>query len=131
MGSRAPRRILIVEDNMELAENMSEIFSGGGYNPFAVHSAEAALALLQIERFDGMVTDLRLPGMSGIDLITVLRQAGSCTPAILITAFADAATLARAGLAGVLDVLPKPLDFERLFRLVDDGTARRCSEPPH
>ncbi len=136
MGSRAPRRVLVVEDNEELAENITEIFLGGGYDSRMVHSGEAALQCMQTERFDTMVTDLRLPGISGLDLIVAMRAKGTRTPAIVISAFADDATVKRAGVVGALDVLPKPLDFDRLFALVESvervelGSRAPGSSPP-
>lgn len=113
-------KILIVEDNTDLAENIAEILEDMGYASTVAETAEAALALLDRERFDGVVTDLRLPGKSGIDLIEQLREQGVPVPVVVVTAFADQSTVETAEKLGALEVLPKPVDFERLFTVLDE-----------
>lgn len=116
----APGRLLIVEDNRALAENIGEILEDIGYEVLLAHDAETALRLLDEQTFDGMITDLRLPGISGIDLITHMRGEGRRIPVAVITAFAESSTVEHAEQAGALEVLPKPVDFDRLFRVVSE-----------
>ena len=121
-----PQHMLIVEDNQALAENVVEILADLGYEAVPVGSAEEALPLLEQEPI-GVITDLRLPGMSGVDFVAEMRRRGCVAPVILITAFAEEATVLRAEELGVLDVLPKPINFQRLFELVAEvvGPRRR------
>lgn len=118
-------RVLIVEDNAALADNLAEILQGGGVESQVAHTAEEALEIARGERFDGVVTDLRLPGMSGLELLTALRLSGHRVPVILVTAFADERTVDQAEQAGALEVLPKPVDLVRFEELVQELTGPR------
>jgi len=118
-------RILIVDDHVDLAENLAEILGLNGHQCQIVDSAERALAALHEGAFAGVITDLRLPGLSGLDLLDRLRDEGNSTPLILISAFASDAVVARAQAAGALGVLDKPVDLERLQRLVAQVSSSR------
>jgi CheY-like chemotaxis protein len=83
-------RILIVEDESSVVEALRWALSlsqGGGYQVEFCHSAEAALERLGDAHFDLLISDLRLPGMNGLELIERVRQFSPDTHSILITAF--------------------------------------------
>lgn len=111
-------RVLVVEDSVELAENLGEILESQGHEPVIVHNAEDALEALLRQPFDGMLTDLKLPGPSGLELLQRLRARGFTVPVILMTAFADAAVTEDAMLSGARAVIFKPFDLERLLELI-------------
>jgi CheY-like chemotaxis protein len=113
------KRLLIVEDDADLAENLAEILEGMGYSALIADSGERALDLLERESVDGVITDFRLPGLDGVELIGKLRAKGLPVPVVVISAFIDPRVAEQAEEAGALDVLPKPVDLERLFQLVD------------
>lgn len=113
-------RILLVEDSPELAENLKEILESQGNVVTVAASAEAAQNLLANEDFDGMLTDLRLPGRSGLELIQAVRAANYWLPIVLMTAFVADAEREQAERDGALDVLAKPVDLSRLFALVQE-----------
>ncbi len=71
---RAQRKLLVVEDKAEERQNIIELIGNGDVTITAVESAPQALAALQAEHFDCMVLDLKLPGMSGLELLRVMRQ---------------------------------------------------------
>ncbi|MEN9579891.1 MAG: hypothetical protein RJA70_2900 [Pseudomonadota bacterium] len=110
--------ILVVEDNPELAENLSEILVSQGHEVHSVASAEAALEFLASRRVSGVLTDLRLPGKSGLDLLRELRANQDPTPLILMTAFADSSATRHAQELGALDVMLKPFRMSELFPLI-------------
>ena len=112
------RRLLIVEDDVDLAENLAEILESAGYQPVVAHSAEEALDALDTESIDGVITDFRLPGLGGVDLITQLRDRGLPVPVVMISAFMDRRVAEQAEAAGALEVLHKPVNLDRLFQLV-------------
>jgi DNA-binding NtrC family response regulator len=124
----AMARLLIVDDNPELADNIAEILAGCGHEAQVVDSVEAALDLLRSETFAGILTDLRLPGQSGLDLIALLRERVDATPVVLMTAFADEAAAQTARRLGALEVLLKPLELARLFSLVEEVVRTASSE---
>ncbi|MGE0320810.1 MAG: response regulator [Polyangiaceae bacterium] len=113
-----PNTLLIVDDHVELAENLAEILEGQGHTCRIAENADEALEALRSETFAGIITDYRLPGSSGLDLIAALRQRGVSTPVVLISAFAADDVIRQAQEAGALDVLAKPVDFDQLGRLV-------------
>ncbi|MCG5051958.1 MAG: response regulator [Myxococcales bacterium] len=115
-----PRRILVVDDHVELAENIAEILDGEGYTTAVAESAEAALACVPAARFDALITDYRLPGLSGADLISTLMQQGRSLPAVVMSAYTDPHTIALARSAGARLVLPKPVDIESLLTALRD-----------
>lgn len=125
--------LLVVEDSVELADNLAEILQGAGFSTGVVHSAEQALAAVLDEHFDAIVSDLRLPHMSGVELLQHLRSAGRSTPLILMSAFADERAQATARGLGAAAVLIKPFDCGALLALLaslfDPKRAPSASRP--
>ncbi|HVZ72902.1 MAG TPA: response regulator [Polyangia bacterium] len=116
-GSKS-HRVLVVDDNVGLAENIAEILELEGHAAVVATSAEEALAKLEQAGPDVLVTDYRLPGMSGAALVRRLREAGFVVHAIVISAYTDERTIEDARNAGAAFVA-KPVDFEALGRLID------------
>lgn len=114
------RRILVVDDHLELAENIAEILDDAGYATAVAASAEAALARVPSDRFDALVTDFRLPGLSGADLLCALTERGLGLPAVVMSAYTDPVTIATARSAGAQAVLPKPIDIAGLLQALSD-----------
>jgi DNA-binding response OmpR family regulator len=112
-----PRRILIIDDNAELAENLAEILRLSGHVADVAFSAEEALAKLGPTAPDVVVTDYRLPEMTGVNLVRRLRAQGLRADAIVISAFTDDRTVNDARSAGA-SFVAKPVDLEMLGRLV-------------
>jgi CheY-like chemotaxis protein len=107
--------ILVVEDDPELADNLVEIMEGLDWQVDVSRSAERALELLRERSYEGVLTDFRLPGLGGVELISRLREAGAHVPVVVMSAFMDESAADQAERAGALDVLAKPVDLERLF----------------
>ncbi len=117
-GVEDKARLLIVDDHVDLAENLAEILAEAGYHADIAETAEQALDCLSQTEYQGVITDFRLPGRSGVELLVELRRAGHTLPVVMVSAFADTEVVARAEQVGALEVLPKPVDFDRLFSLV-------------
>lgn len=79
--------LLVVEDDAAIRELLEEELQDAGYTTLGVPSAEEAIALLSHTSVSLVITDVRLPGMTGIQLLQQLRQAGSELGIIVITAF--------------------------------------------
>ena len=113
------RTVLIVDDNLALAENLAEIIADAGVaRPTVAGSGEEALALVAETRFDVMVTDMRMPGMNGAELIHRVRAVDPDLPILIMSAFTADQQLADARYDGVLSVLSKPTPIPRLLELV-------------
>jgi len=112
-------RVLIVDDNVQLAENIAEILEFEGYRTDVAVSAEEALTKVPTYAPAVVVTDYRLPGMNGAQLVRTLRTAGLRARAVVISAHTDDSTIQEAMDAGA-QFVPKPLDFKKLSLLVGD-----------
>src|SRR5688572_6505478 len=102
------RRILVVDDEPGVRAGLGEVLRRGGFAVTPVGTAEEALAVLGRETVDLLVTDLRLPGLSGLDLLRALRDGGRATPAVVITAHGTIEDAVAAMKLGALDFLTKP-----------------------
>ena len=117
------KRILIVDDNVGLAENIAEILEMEGYVAIVATSAEEALTKTEPPPPEVVVTDYRLPGLSGAALVRRLQERGVRVRAIVISAYTDEKTIEDARSAGA-DFVAKPVDFQMLGRLIGaPGTA--------
>lgn len=112
------RRYLLVDDNLAFAENLAEIIADSGAEAVVVSSGERALALLQQQRFDALVSDMRMPGMSGVELVHRLRRTDPALPAVVVTAYTSDRELAAARREGLLGVLGKPVPISSLLELL-------------
>jgi DNA-binding NtrC family response regulator len=111
------RYVLIVDDNEELADNLAEILSLRGFITEIATSAEEALPKVIPEGAPLLLTDFRLPGMSGAELVRRVRARRDTVRAIVMSAYTDDRTVAAARSAGA-EFLPKPVDFGSLDTLL-------------
>ena len=110
-------RILIVDDNLALAENIAEILEDDGHTTDIAGSAEEALRKTLTQEFRVLVTDFRLPLMNGIDLVRMMRRQQASVVAIVISAYLDEGTAHAAKEAGAR-FLEKPLNFATLNQFI-------------
>jgi CheY-like chemotaxis protein len=111
-------RILVVDDHVYLAENIAEILEGEGYQTRVAISAEQALDTLDQDEIHAVITDYRLPGRNGAQLIREMRRRGRQIPAVVMSAYSDEETIAAARAAGAQEVLTKPVMIVQLLGLV-------------
>ena len=116
------RRVLIVDDNVELAENIAEILQLDGHLTQIASSAEAGAMVAQETAPDVLVTDYRLPGRNGAELVRQLRASRLTVHAIVMSAYTDDGIVRQAEDAGAT-FMAKPLDFMLLSRRVREGIA--------
>src|SRR5581483_3267486 len=109
--------ILVVEDEEKLRRVMELQLKTAGYEVEQAGTAEQALQLAG--HADLIITDLRLPGMSGLDLLNKLREQDSHTPIVVMTAFGSIETAVEAMKGGAVDFLPKPFSLDHLMAVVD------------
>ncbi len=106
-------RILAVEDEKNIRESLEESLSND-YEVSAAASGEEALKLIKEQSFGLMITDIRMPGMSGIDLLKEFRKLQPGTPVIVITAFSSIQNAVEAMKAGASEYVPKPFSLEEI-----------------
>lgn len=112
------RRYLIVDDNLAFAENVAEILADDGAEVTVVTSGPQALEAVRATRFDAMVTDMRMPVMTGARLVHEIRAVDPGLPAVVVTAYTGEDDLVAARDEGLLAVLPKPAPIPRLIELL-------------
>ena len=115
--------LLVVDDENNMRLSLRAILGEEGYVAKAVESAEEALRLLEREKFFLVITDFRLGGMNGNELLRVCRERWPSMPVLMITAHATPKLAAEAIKAGAFDYLPKPFEPEELLNAV-----ARCAE---
>ena len=117
------RRILMVDDDRVVLHLLAEGMRGLGYQVDTAQTGEAALQLARQERFDLAVLDIRMPGVSGLELAQALKQSGD-TPFVFLSAYGDEKVVREATEAGALGFLTKPVDTPQLVPFVEAAIAR-------
>jgi DNA-binding NtrC family response regulator len=110
--------ILIVEDEASTSWALAEGLSDDGFTIDTFCRAEDALAWLRHSRSDLVITDLVLPGMSGLELARRMRRGRHSQPVIVVTAYGTPESLRELRAAGVAECLSKPFPMEQLRRSV-------------
>ena len=111
-------RVLVVDDHAPARESMALVLRQVGHHVDACTSAVEALAVLERESYDVILTDLNMPGLSGLDLLAHLERRPHGAQAVMITAYASVASAVEAMRRGAFDYLEKPFDADRLEQLV-------------
>lgn len=101
------RRYLLVDDNEAFAENVAEILSDAGAEVICAYDGERALDAVTRTRFDAMVTDMKMPGVSGSELLRRVRQRDPGLPVVLVSAYTRNEQLAEARQLGLLAFFAK------------------------
>jgi DNA-binding NtrC family response regulator len=119
-------RILIVDDEVRYRELYVNVLDSAGFETQTAASAEAALAILQKHMPAMVVSDVRMPGASGIELLRMARKEHPALPFLLVTAYADVRDAVSAMKLGAVDYLSKPVDLDELLAAVRDAVGVRC-----
>lgn len=108
-------RVLIVDDNQMMVKTLQDIFRLKGYDTEAAYSGPEALAKIDAETFACVLSDIRMPGVNGVDLFRAIKARRPEIPVVLMTAYVTD-EIVREGLAeGVVAVLNKPLNIEEIL----------------
>jgi DNA-binding response OmpR family regulator len=117
--------LLVVEDDPGIRRALSEGLSDGGYVVVTAASAEEALSRLAVIAVDLALVDLKLPGMSGVDLLRELRQRSPTTVLVVMTANPTVNSAVEALRLEAYDYLLKPFTMDEVVRVVNRGLERR------
>jgi two-component system response regulator HydG len=121
MATTESPRILVVDDEVDTCRNLSDILTDLGYHVDTAHEGLAALELVRRNRYDVALLDLKMPRMDGLTLYREIKKISAGTVAIIVTAYAGAATAEEAITAGAWQIVPKPVDFPKLLSFVDQA----------
>lgn len=125
-------RIFVVDDDPTVRTSLAEALGDEGTDVHAADTAESALAQIEAVAPDLVLSDVRMPGLSGIELLRVLRERVPDADVVLMTAYDDMPTVVAAMREGAVDFLPKPIDLhdlrQVLQRVLDDRRVRERAQ---
>ncbi|KAB2909917.1 MAG: sigma-54 dependent transcriptional regulator [Ignavibacteriales bacterium] len=112
------KKILVVDDEKIFRESLFHWFEEEGFEVIPVDSGEEALKVFDVDKFDIILLDIKMPGMSGLELLAKIKQIDPNSTVIMITAFASVSTAIQALKEGAYDYVTKPVDPDELTHLI-------------
>jgi signal transduction histidine kinase len=116
-------RILIVDDEDVVLKSCLRIFRNCDYDITTCYSAEDALEIIEKEEFDLLISDLKMPGMGGMELLKIIKEKYPDLLTIIFTGYANVETAREALKLGAFDYIPKPFTPEELRDVVNNAVA--------
>jgi nitrogen regulation protein NR(I) len=126
-----PARLLLIEDDVCLADNLRQVLEDEGFAVTCCTRGDEGLRRASKGAFDVVLTDMRLPGLGGLDLVRQLHAAQAHLPVVLMTAHGTIETAIEATKLGAYDYLQKPFEMEELLALLQKAAdaGRLMREP--
>ncbi len=103
-------KLLLAEDEVELSNALCAILKHAGYSVDAVYNGKDAYEYARVGSYDGLILDIMMPGMDGMDVLKTLRMEGKTMPALFLTARQEVSDRVRGLDLGADDYLTKPFD---------------------
>ncbi len=119
----AIRKVLVVDDDPVVGKSFDRVLTGKGYAVITAASGQEALNKLESEDYDVVFTDIKMPGMSGLDMAEQVKAKRPWLPVVIVTGYGSPDNEARAEAAGVSAFLRKPLSPEMI-----EGSAQKAFE---
>ena len=116
-------KILVVDDNEEFCQNVNDILELKGYEVVTAYDGFKALELVKQDGFDLVIMDIKMPVMDGVETFKKVKEVAPDTPVIMVTAYAVEDLIREALREGAYGSLKKPLDFDKLFSLIERATS--------
>jgi len=113
-----PLNVWLVDDDASIRWVLERALRQGGMTPTAFDQADSALSALRSDRPDVLITDIRMPGRSGLELLTEIHDSQPELPVIVMTAHSDLDSAVAAYQGGAFEYLPKPFDIDQAVDLV-------------
>src|SRR5262245_5763009 len=120
-----PARVLVVDDEASVVEVFEECLSTQGYQLTMASSGEHAVRLLPTLRPDIILTDLNLPGLSGLEVMRAAKEIDPEVCVVVVTGYASASTAIDALRQGAYDYVTKPFDLDDVLQIIERGLANR------
>jgi len=126
-----PLKILIVDDQSSVRELLRAVLTEDGHAVETTDSGEGAVELLKTSYPDLVITDIRMPGMDGIETLQRIKSASPSTGVIMMTAYASVETAVSAMKLGAFDYITKPIDIDEVRRVIGKWSegSREPDEP--
>jgi DNA-binding NtrC family response regulator len=107
--------ILVVDDEENVSRLLGKVLLKEGFNVYTASDGNEALSIIDSQRVDIVITDIKMPGMNGIELLEAIKEADTDIKVILITAFATVETAVEALRAGASDYITKPFNLDEVM----------------
>ena len=120
--------VFLVDDDEAVRDSMRWLVESVGLKIETFSSGQIFLESFDPERPGCLITDMRMPGMGGLELQEQLRRRGSAMPVIIVTAFGDVQTAVRAMKGGAVDFLQKPYNNDQVLELIQRSIAKDQEE---
>jgi DNA-binding NtrC family response regulator len=117
----AVKKVLVVDDDPVVGKSFDRVLTGKGYAVITARNGDEALSKLRSENYDVVFTDIKMPGMNGLEVAERVKESQPWLPVVIITGYGTDAQEARAKRAGVFGFLRKPLSAEMI-----EGSARKA-----
>jgi DNA-binding NtrC family response regulator len=123
-------KILLIEDDVAIAGSLRRVLVRNGYDIEILMRGDEGLERAQRERFDVVLTDFKLPGLDGLELVKRLHAVRPLLPVIVMTAHGTTETAIEATKLGAYDYVLKPFEVEELLDLINKATTSRLASEP-
>lgn len=117
-GERA--KILVIDDEAAICDLVEEFLSIQGYRVVSATNGQDGLSLFMEEKPDMVLLDIRMPGLSGFEVLNEMKRRKPDAFVVILSAFGDAETIERALSLGAARYIEKPMELEELHRVVAD-----------
>ena len=124
-------RILIVDDDPGQRSLLNTFLRTQGFETVTAESGQQALETLRTGKFNMMISDVRMPGLSGLETLRLARKEHATLPVLLVTAFTDVRDAVAAMRDGAVNYLAKPIDLDELMACVRQAIGISESVPLH
>ena len=121
MSGKEKPKILVVDDEKSMREFLDVMLTREGYRPTFAESGESACRILEKEYFDLVITDIRMKGIDGIEVLKKAKEVNRDAIVVLISAFATGETSVEAMKEGAYDYIPKPFKVKEFKKIVRDA----------
>ena len=123
--NKSGNKILVVDDDREMASLLFDVLRGEGFSVLPLSDSLEALRILQREEFDVLITDLKMKGLKGLDLLEEAKKVVPLTPVIIITAFGTIESAIQAMKMGAYDYITKPFQMDQIVLTVKKALENR------
>lgn len=123
--SETLHKVLVVDDDLEMCGLLSDVLKGEGFSAITTHDSLEASKILKKEEFDIIITDLKMKGLKGLDLLEETKQISPLTPVVIITAFGTIESAIQAMKMGAYDYITKPFQMDELILTVRKALENR------
>ncbi len=117
-------KVLLIDDEVELASTLTERLRLRGYDATSVSNSEEAIKIIRTNPPDVILLDFRMPGMDGLETLTIIKQIAPSIEIIMLTGLEDSKSIEESKKYGVQEYIIKPADIYELINKIDQAKIR-------